>query len=67
MSNYVLSKNELWVANPDGTTSKVGDVSWKHGELVIKESKAMVSFSFERHEVVRAGVPASPLVNLGNG
>ncbi len=34
--NYVLSQRELWVANPDGTTAQVGDVSWKHGQLEIK-------------------------------
>ena len=34
--NYVLTQKELWVANPDGTTAKVGDVSWKHGQLDIK-------------------------------
>jgi proteasome lid subunit RPN8/RPN11 len=34
--NYELSMFALWVANPDGTTAKVGDVEMKHGELVIK-------------------------------
>ena len=34
--NYELSHSEIWVANPDGTTGKVGDVSLKHGDLVIK-------------------------------
>lgn len=34
--NYALSQRALWVANPDGTTAKVGDVEWKHGEVVIK-------------------------------
>jgi len=37
--NYELSRDELWVANPDGTQAKVGDVSWKHGEIVIKPVK----------------------------
>jgi HK97 family phage portal protein len=34
--NYELSKNQLWVANPDGTSEKVADVEWKNGELSIK-------------------------------
>ncbi len=34
--NYVLTQKQLWVANPDGTTEKVGDVNWKHGGLEIK-------------------------------
>ena len=34
--NYVLSQHELWVANPDGTTAKVGDIDFKKGDLVIK-------------------------------
>ncbi|HLX83803.1 MAG TPA: phage portal protein [Terriglobales bacterium] len=34
--NYELSHNQLWVANPDGTTAKVGDVSWSNGDLDIK-------------------------------
>lgn len=34
--NYSLSKNELWVANPDGSTAHVADVQWKHGQLDIK-------------------------------
>jgi HK97 family phage portal protein len=34
--NYELSRDELWVANPDGTTAKLGDVSWKNNEVSIK-------------------------------
>ena len=34
--NYALSQHELWVANPDGTTAKVGDIDFKKGDLVIK-------------------------------
>jgi hypothetical protein len=33
--NYELSANELWVANGDGSTAKVGNVEWKDGELVL--------------------------------
>ena len=34
--NYELSVFALWVAMPDGTSHKVGDVNFKHGELEIK-------------------------------
>ena len=34
--NYVLSVDELWVANPDGTKSMLADVSFKHGNLEFK-------------------------------
>jgi HK97 family phage portal protein len=34
--NYAMSADVIWVANPDGTTAKVGDVSWQHGDLDIK-------------------------------
>jgi len=37
--NYDLSQDQLWVANIDGTTAKVGDVEFKHGEVVIKWTK----------------------------
>jgi proteasome lid subunit RPN8/RPN11 len=34
--NYELSQNQLWVANPDGSTAKVADVEWKNNDLSIK-------------------------------
>ena len=34
--NYELSQSALWVAMPDGTSHKVGDVSLHHGVLEIK-------------------------------
>ncbi len=34
--NYSLSQNQLWVATPDGKTSKVADVEWKNNDLEIK-------------------------------
>jgi len=37
--DYVISSNELWVANPDGTSEKVADIEMKHGDLQIKWNK----------------------------
>lgn len=34
--NYVLSRNALWVALPNGTTQYVAGVYWKHGMLQLK-------------------------------
>jgi len=34
--NYVLSIYALWVAEPDGTVEKVGNVEIKHGKVVIE-------------------------------
>jgi hypothetical protein len=34
--NYELSHYALWVSMPDGTSHKVADVQWKHGQLVLK-------------------------------
>jgi hypothetical protein len=34
--DYVLSINELWVANTNGSIAKLADVSMKHGDLVFK-------------------------------
>lgn len=31
--NYVLSRNELWVAMPDGKTQQVANVAWKDGKM----------------------------------
>lgn len=33
INNYVLSQRQLWVASPDGTRSKVADVSFRDGKL----------------------------------
>ena len=40
-SNYELSQNALWVAEPGGASggTKIGDIEMKHGELVIKPVK----------------------------
>ena len=34
--DYVISRSEIYVANPDGTTAKVADIDFKKGDLVIK-------------------------------
>jgi len=34
---FVLSRGALWVAIPDGTSYKVADVQWEHGQLVLKQ------------------------------
>lgn len=31
--NYVLSRNELWVATPDGKTQQIANVDWKDGKM----------------------------------
>lgn len=37
VDNYSLSIDQLRVAQPDGSTHQVGTVSWKHGNLEIKD------------------------------
>jgi hypothetical protein len=34
--NYVMSQFVLWVALPDGTTRKVAELQWKHGDVVLR-------------------------------
>lgn len=34
--NYVLSRGAVWVAMPNGTSHKIADVQWTHGQLILK-------------------------------
>jgi len=34
--NYVLSRDALWVATPDGKIVKVGNVTSKHGHIMVQ-------------------------------
>jgi hypothetical protein len=34
--NYELSRGAVWVAMPNGTSHKISDVQWKHGQVVLK-------------------------------
>jgi hypothetical protein len=34
--NYELSRGAVWVAMPNGTSHKIADVQWKHGQLILK-------------------------------
>jgi ATP-dependent protease ClpP protease subunit/proteasome lid subunit RPN8/RPN11 len=64
MPNYVLSKGDLWVANPDGTTEHVATVSYRNKAITVNYTEDYMKAHPSVKSAVRLNIARARLALL---